>query len=151
MMGCGKGIWIKAGGSALILIDASAFIEFLNRTGSRADVLIEQLIRDNDGIALADVTLTEILQGIKNDHEFREVKASLLTFPILSLKSPESCVAAAELHRKCRKKGFTIRSTIDLLIAQIALEHRVTLLHNDRDFDAIAQVCDLKVMASIHA
>lgn len=135
----------------MILIDASAFIEFLNRTGSRADILIEQLIRDDDGIALADLTLTEILQGIKNDREFREVKASLLTFPILSLKSPESCVAAAELHRKCRKKGLTIRSTIDLLIAQIALEHHATLLHNDRDFDAIAQMCDLKVLAAYHA
>lgn len=135
----------------MILIDASAFIEFLNRTGSRADILIEQLIRDDDEIALADVTLTEILQGIKNDREYRDVKASLLTFPILSLKSPESCVAAAELHRKCRKKGLTIRSTIDLLIAQIALEHGGTLLHNDRDFDAIAQVRDLKVMTANHA
>jgi hypothetical protein len=134
----------------LILIDASAFIEFLNRTGSRADILIEQLIRDDDEIALADVTLTEILQGIKNDREYRDVKASLLTFPILSLKSPESCIAAAELHRKCRKKGLTIRSTVDLLIAQIALEHRATLLHNDPDFNAIAQVCDLKVMTANH-
>lgn len=130
----------------MILIDASAFVEFLNRTGSRADILIEQLIRNDDEIALADVTLTEILQGIINDREYRDVKASLLTFLILSLKSPESCIATAELHRKCRKKGLTIRSTIDLLIAQIALEHRATLLHNDRDFDAIAQVCDLKVM-----
>jgi len=134
----------------LILIDASAFIEFLNRTGSRANILIEQLIRDDDEIALADVTLTEILQGIKNDREYRDVKASLLTFPILSLKSPESCIAAAELHRKCRKKGLTIRSTVDLLIAQIALEHHATLLHNDRDFDALAQVCDLKVMTANH-
>jgi predicted nucleic acid-binding protein len=134
----------------LILIDASAFIEFLNRTGSRADLLIEQLIRNGEEIALADLTLTEILQGIKNDREYREVKSSLLTFPILSLKSPESCIGAAELHRKCRKKGLTIRSTIDLLIAQIALEHQVTLLHNDRDFDAIARVCDLLVMPTTH-
>lgn len=129
----------------MILIDASAFIEFLNRTGSRADNLIEQLIRNNDEIALADITLTKILQGIKNDREYRDVKASLLAFPILSLKSMESYVSAAELHRKCRKKGLTIRSTVDLLIAQIALEHRASLLHNDRDFDAIAQVCDLPV------
>lgn len=130
----------------MILIDASAFIEFLNRTGSRADLLIEQLIRDDADIALADITLTDILQGIKSDREHREVKASLLIFPILSLKGAESCIAAAELHRKCRKKGLTIRSTVDLLIAQIALEHRATLLHNDRDFDAIAQVCDLRLL-----
>jgi predicted nucleic acid-binding protein len=131
----------------LILIDASAFIEFLNRTGSREDILIEQLILNNEDIVLADITLTEILQGIKTDREYREVKASLLTFPILSLKSPDSYIAAADLFRKCRKTGLTIISTVDLLIAQIALEHNATLLHNDRDFDAIAQVCDIKIYA----
>lgn len=130
----------------MILIDASAFVEFLNRTGSREDILIAQLIRNDDPIALADITLTEILQGIKNDRECREVKTSLLTFPILCLKNTESYISAAELYRKCRKKGLTIRSTIDILIAQIALEHSATLLHNDRDFDAIAQVCELRLM-----
>ncbi len=129
----------------MILIDASAFIEFLNRTGSREDILIEQLILNNEDIVLADITLIEILQGIKTDREYREVKASLLTFPILSLKSPDSYIAAAELFRKCRKRGLTIRSTIDLLIAQISLEHGATLLHNDRDFEAIAQVCDIRI------
>jgi predicted nucleic acid-binding protein len=129
----------------LILIDASALIEFINRSGSREDSLIEQLIHNDEDIALSDITLTEILQGIKNDREFRDVKSSLLTFPILSLNGAESYIAAAELYRKCRKKGLTIRSTVDLLIAQIALEHHTALLHNDRDFDALAQVCDLKM------
>jgi predicted nucleic acid-binding protein len=129
----------------LILIDASAFIEFLNRTGSREDTLIEQLISNNEDIVLTDITLTEILQGIKTEREYREVKTSLLTFPILSLKSPHSYIAAADLYRKCRKRGLTIRSTIDLLIAQIALEHGATLLHNDRDFEAIAQVCNIRI------
>jgi predicted nucleic acid-binding protein len=129
----------------LILIDASAFIEFLNRTGNREDTLVEQLIINNEDIVIADITLTEILQGIKTDREYREVKASLLTFPILSLKSPDSYIAAADLYRKCRKRGLTIRSTIDILIAQIALEYGATLLHNDRDFEAIAQVCDIRI------
>ena len=130
----------------MIIIDASAFIEFLNRTGSRADTMIEQRIRNNDDVALADITLTEILQGIRDDKEYQQVKSSLLTFPILSLKSAESYVSAAELYRKCRKKGLTVRSTVDLLIAQIAMEYQASLLHNDRDFDANAQVCDLRIL-----
>jgi predicted nucleic acid-binding protein len=145
MRGCGKETWPKAGGIVLILIDASAFIEFLNHTGSRADTLIERLIRSDADIALADITLTEILQGIKTDREYRDVKASLLTFPLLSLNGAGSYVAAAELYRKCRKKGLTVRSTVDLLIAQIAVENRVALLHNGRDFDALAQLCDLRI------
>jgi len=128
----------------LILIDASAFIEFLNHTGSSIDTLVEQLIDDAEDVALAEITLTEILQGIKTDREYLEVKAALLTFPVISLNGAESYIAAAELYRKCRKKGLTIRCTVDLLIAQIALEHHLPLLHNDRDFNALAQVSDLK-------
>lgn len=128
----------------MILIDASAFIEFLNRTGSREDTLIEQFIINDEDIVIADITLTEILQGIKTDREYREVKASLLTFPILSLKSPDSYIAAADLYRKCRKRCLTIRSTVDLLIAQIALEYGAALLQNDRDFETIARVCDIR-------
>lgn len=121
----------------MILIDASAFIEFPNRTGSRADKAIEQLIVNDDEVALPDIALTEILQGIKDDREHESIKRILLTFNILSLGA-ESCLAAAGLYRKCGKKGLTVRSTVDLLVAQIALEHKATLLHNDRDFHSIA-------------
>jgi predicted nucleic acid-binding protein len=129
----------------LVLIDTSAFIEFLNRTGSREDLLIEQLITNDDEIAIPDIALTEILQGIRNEQEYIDVRKSLLTFPVLSLTGTNSYISAAELYRKCRKKGATVRNTVDLLIAQIALENKATLLHNDRDFTAIADICDLKV------
>lgn len=129
----------------MILVDTSAFIEFLNRTGSREDRIVEQLVADNDEIAIPDISLTEILQGIRDEQEYAEVKSSLLTFPILSLTNTNSYIAAADLYRKCRKKGATVRNTVDLLVAQIAVEHKATLLHNDRDFDAIAKICDLKL------
>lgn len=129
----------------MILVDTSAFIEFLNRTGSREDRIVEQLVADNDEIAIPDISLTEILQGIRDEHEYAEVKLSLLTFPILSLTNTNSYIAAADLYRKCRKKGATVRNTVDLLVAQIAVEHKATLLHNDRDFDTIAKICDLKL------
>ncbi len=129
----------------MILIDTSAFVEFLNRTGSRADQIVERLIINDDDIALPDIALTEILQGIKDDREHAQVRQSLLTFDILSLKGAESYLAAAELYRKCRKKGLTVRNTIDLLVAQLALEHKAHLVHQDRDFQAIANVCPLKI------
>ena len=129
----------------MILIDSSAFIEFLNRTGSPFDREIERLINDDEDLAVADIILTETLQGIKDDIEYREVKESLLSFPLYSMKGIDSYIAAAELYRKCRKKGFTVRSTVDLLIAQIAIENDLILMHNDKDFDAIANVSGLKV------
>ena len=133
----------------MVLIDASAFIEFLNRTGSRADKAVEQLIVNDEDVAIPDIALTEILQGIKDDHEYENIKQTLLTFDILSLKSTESYLAAADLYRQCRKKGLTIRGTIDLLVAQIALENKAQLLHKDRDFDTIARVCPLKIYARL--
>jgi predicted nucleic acid-binding protein len=129
----------------LILIDTSAFIEFLNRAGSREDLIIEQLLMDDEDVAIPDIALTEILQGIRDEHEYAEVKKSLLMFPILSLAGTNSYIGAAEMYRKCRKKGATVRNTVDLLVAQIAVENKAALLHNDRDFTAIAGVCDLKV------
>jgi len=129
----------------LILIDTSAFIDFLNKTGSPFDREIESLISNNEDTAIADIVLTEVLQGIKDDKDYREVKKSLLAFPLYSLKSFDSFVAAADLYRKCRKKGHTIRNTVDLLIAQIALENNLILLHNDKDFDTLADICNLKI------
>ena len=129
----------------MILIDTSAMIEFLNKTGSSVDRAVEQLIMSNADVVLARITLTEILQGIRNDREHEAVKASLLAFPCLGLGSTESYLAAAEYYRACRKKGITVRSTVDLLIAQTAIEHDARILHNDRDFDAIAGVCGLKI------
>lgn len=128
----------------MILIDTSAFIEFLNRTGSPIDTEIEYLITNNEEIAFADIIITEILQGIKDDKEYNEVKKSLLSFPIYSLKGINSYIKAAELYRKCRGKGLTVRSTIDLLISQIVLENNLSLLHNDKDFESIASVSDIK-------
>ncbi|MEW6328131.1 MAG: PIN domain nuclease [Thermodesulfobacteriota bacterium] len=129
----------------MILIDTSAFIEFLNKTGSLFDKEIESLISNNEDVAIADIVLTEVLQGIRDDRDYTEVKKSLLSFPVYSPKGVDSFVAAANLYRKCRKKGLTIRSTVDLLIAQIALENDLALLHNDRDFDTLSKICKLKI------
>jgi predicted nucleic acid-binding protein len=129
----------------LILIDTSAFIEFLNKTGSPFDREIESLISKDKETAIADIVLTEVLQGIKNDKDYAEVKKSLLSFPVYSLKGVDSFIAAADLYRKSRKKGLTIRNTADLLIAQIAIENNLILLHNNKDFDALADMCNLRI------
>ncbi len=127
----------------MILIDTSAFIEFLNCTGSALDTEIERLITRKEDVALSDIILMEILQGIENDKEYKQIESSLQAFPIYSLKNTGSYIAAADLYRRCRKRGITIRSTIYLLVAQVALENNLTLFHNDKDFNDIAEVCVL--------
>lgn len=68
----------------MVPIDTSAFIEFLNRTGSREEKIREKLVEDDDEIAIPDISLTEILQGIRDGRKYADVKMSLLTIPILS-------------------------------------------------------------------
>lgn len=129
----------------MVLIDTSAFIEFLNRTGTREDRAIEKMFLNDEDIGIPRLALTEILQGIRDDSKHAEVKKSLLTFPAFSLKNSDSYLATADLYRACRKKGLTVRSTIDLIIAQIAIEQNAALMHRDADFDSIARVSNLKI------
>lgn len=129
----------------MIIIDTSALIEFLNKTGSSFDREIESLINSDEDTAIADIVLTEVLQGIKDDKDYMEVKQALLSFSVYSLKGVDSFIAAADLYRKCRETGHTIRNTVDLLIAQIALENDLIILHNDRDFETLADICKLRI------
>ncbi|MFZ4855952.1 MAG: type II toxin-antitoxin system VapC family toxin [Desulfuromonadaceae bacterium] len=133
----------------MILLDTSVLIEFLNRTGSLFDKSVEALIANDTDIAIADITLTEVLQGIRSERDYCEVRASLMTLPTLSLKDRDSYIKAADLYRKCRARGLTIRSTIDVIIAQTAIENNAELLHNDRDFEAIASVSSLKLCSQV--
>lgn len=132
----------------MILIDTSAFIEFLNETGSPQDRFISSILaNDGEELAITDIILTEVLQGIRDDGLFKEIKESLLAFQLFSLKSPDSYIEAAQLYRRCRKKGYTVRRTADCLIAQAAIENGLELLHKDRDFEFLAKVSNLKLLS----
>lgn len=123
----------------MILVDTSVWIDFFKGTRSKHHLALHQLIEEGEDIAIADIILTEILQGIKSDRHFRQVKSYLLGFPIYSLKAVNSYVEAAQIYRQAQKKGLTIRRPLDCIIARIAIENDLVLFHNDRAFDAIAR------------
>jgi predicted nucleic acid-binding protein len=91
-------------------------------------------------LALTDFILCEILQGIREDAAFERTRGLLLLYPILRLERLATFEHAARLYRTCRKRGLTIRKTIDCLIAALCIEEDVELFHKDADFDAIARV-----------
>lgn len=133
----------------MILVDTSIWIEFFNGTGSAADRLLQDLLEREEDLCISDFILVEVLQGFKKDADFDLARGHLLKFPIYSLKTPDSYVSAAQIYRKCRKQGITIRKTIDCLIAQTAIEHKLALLHHDSDFDLIAKVSALTIFLSV--
>ncbi|NPV58261.1 MAG: PIN domain nuclease [Actinobacteria bacterium] len=124
----------------MVLVDTSVWVDFLRGVDSPHRLVLRGLISAEEEVCLADIILAEVLQGIRSDRDFRAVKRNLMEFPIYSLKGVESYVSAAMLYRRCRKCGITLRGIIDCLIAQIAIEHGLVILHKDRDFERIAKV-----------
>jgi len=129
----------------VILVDTSIWIDFFAGRDTPYVATLEQLILDEEDLALCGIILTEILQGIGDDASYRQVKRFL--DPLIMLPMPETVyVRAADIYRKLRKAGITIRKTNDCIIAATALEHRCQLLHNDKDFLPIAAHFSLKAI-----
>ena len=129
----------------VILVDTSVWIDFFAGRDTPYVTTLEQLILDEEDLALCGIILTEILQGIGDDASYRLVKRFL--DPLIMLPMPETVyVRAAGIYRKLRKSGITIRKTNDCIIAATALEHHCQLLHNDKDFLPIAEHFSLKTI-----
>ena len=129
----------------MILIDSSIWISFFNEPHSRYAVTLRELIEAGEELCLADIVLTEVLQGISEDEIFQKVKYTLLKFPIFRPAGLHTYLKAAEIFRACRKQGKTVRRTIDSLIAAIAIENDLEIFHCDRDFDRIGACVNLKI------
>ncbi len=129
----------------MTLIDTTIWIDFLNGIDTPQVKRLTELIKEGD-ICISGIILTEVLQGIKDDKEFEEVRDLLIDIPIYETRGIHTYLHAAQIYRKCRKEGYTVRKTIDCVIAAIVLENDLALLHNDRDFDLIAKYVGLKIV-----
>lgn len=125
---------------AVVLVDSSVWIDFLRDVQTPQAVALHELLPQRKA-ALTAVIYQEILQGAATPAGFTKLKRYFRTLPFLNPAHPiETWEAAAELYMRCRQRGYTPRSPHDCLVARIALEHRTPLLHDDRDFEAIAEV-----------
>lgn len=117
----------------MILVDTSVWIDYLNGVqGKHTDTLDSGIVEGT--VAMGDLIFLEILQGIRDDREYRKTKQTLMTLDRLEmfgLGMPEKC---AENYRLLRKEGITIRKTTDVIIATFCIEQRMPLLFIDRDF-----------------
>lgn len=129
----------------MILVDSSIWIDFFKGSNTDPVQILERLLQEEEDLSLSDYILTEVLQGFKNDTDFERVRKYFLLFPIYSPSSPDSYIQAARIYRLCRQRGITIRNTVDCLIAQTALENDLVLLHDDSDFDRLAEVAPLAI------
>jgi predicted nucleic acid-binding protein len=117
----------------MILVDTSVWIDYLNGIPSRHTDALDAAIVEGV-VALGDLIFLEILQGIRDDREYRTTRQSLMTldrFEMFGKGMPEKC---ADNYRTLRKRGMTIRKTTDVIIATFCIEQRMPLLFTDRDF-----------------
>lgn len=128
-----------------VLIDTSVWIDFFRGAPSRENALLKDCLGRRDNIFTAGVIVQEILQGIRDDSQYRSVREYLFLFPKIDSEFSDY-VDAADVYRSLRKKGLTIDSPVDCLIAVLALRHRVSLLYKDSDFTQISRYYPLSVV-----
>jgi predicted nucleic acid-binding protein len=131
----------------LIIVDTSVWVDFLRGIVTRqTDWLDSALGRQR--LALLDIILCEVLQGIEEPRKAAQVKKDLLTLSVLGTGGSEMAVAAADHYQVLRRKGFTVRKTIDCWIATFCLREGHSLLHSDRDFHPFENHLGLRVVST---
>jgi predicted nucleic acid-binding protein len=126
----------------VIVVDSSVWIDFLNgRKASHVERL--QAALGVDEIIVGDLMLCEVLQGLGSERDARQVESLLRRFELVPMAGDAIAVSAARNFRSLRRRGITIRKTIDLLIGTWCIENRRPLLHNDSDFKPMAQYLGL--------
>jgi predicted nucleic acid-binding protein len=130
----------------MILIDTSILIDFLKGKETEKTFKFEEIIKNEIPYGINNFIYQEILQGSRTEKEYTILNEYLQSQRFYDLKfGVKSYENAARMYFLCRNMGITIRSTIDLLIAETAIENKLFLLHDDRDFTNIAEVVnDLK-------
>jgi len=128
----------------LVLVDTSVFINFFNGKNTEKTSLLRKLILNGEDIAITGLIYQEVLQGIRTEKVFKELKGILDDFYYIN--TPESIyLESAQLFRKLQSKGATIRKSIDIIIAQLAINSNIPILEHDRDFIRIAEHSQLKI------
>ena len=129
----------------MILVDTTVWVDFFSgRPCPHVDIL-EQLLQTGEDICICGIILAEVLQGIRSDSDHTKTKEffeSLIFLPM----TRTTFLLSSKIYRTLRKKGITIRTPLDCMIASVAIEHRLPLLHNDRDFNQIAKHTSLEVV-----
>jgi predicted nucleic acid-binding protein len=130
----------------VIAVDTSVWIDFFAGRASPQVEHLRECLDGRDDVALTDIVLTEILQGLRSDGDVRRVDDYLSALEILRLNDLSDFRFAAALYRSARRRGLTIRRTNDCLIAAVCIRAQVPLLHADADFDRLASVAELAVL-----
>lgn len=132
----------------MILVDSSAWVEFLRATGSPAHLRLRSALQEGVELACTDVVVMEILAGARDDADRDRLRRLLYGAEFLAVDGPADYEQAAELYRACRREGETPRKLSDCLIAAVAIRSGAELLCEDADFVVLARHSPLRLVAA---
>ncbi len=129
-----------------VLVDTSAWVEYLRGTGSPHNVWIREAIAEERPLGWTDPVVYELTAGARTSERALELRGLLMRGPMHPVAGLQDWEDAATLYRSARTRGLTVRSSIDCLISAVALRTDNPILAVDRDFEVLAQVSDLELV-----
>jgi len=129
----------------MILVDSSVWIDYFNGKITKQTNFLDSLL-GSEVIVIGDIILTEVLQGFQQDRDFNKAMKLLDSLIFRQMLGKEIAVKSAKNYRVLRKKGGTVRKTIDFIIATFCIANNLPLLHSDRDFHPMEKYLNLKVI-----
>ena len=129
----------------MVLVDTSVWVDYFNGLETPRTDRLDQLL-GSGRLLTGDLILAELLQGLAKDADYRTARRLLLELPCAELVGRDNALRAADYYRRLRKRGVTVRKTIDVLIGTYCIQHGHELLHADRDFDSMQRHLGLRVL-----
>jgi predicted nucleic acid-binding protein len=129
----------------MIVVDSSVWIDFFNGRKTRQTDWLDSAL-GNTPLVMGDLILTEVLQGFQDDKDFKAAKDLLSGIPFMTMVGHDLALKSAAHYRTLRKKGVTVRKTIDVMIGTFCIHHQFHLLHDDRDFEPMVKHLGLKTV-----
>ena len=129
----------------MIVADTSAWIDYVRGIDApHTELLDRELLRSR--LATGDIIIAEFLQGFRTERDFKAARQLMDRLEYHDFLGKERALRAAGNYRLLRKKGVTVRKTVDVMIATFCVDKGFELIHNDRDFDAMEKVLGLRVL-----
>lgn len=129
----------------MTLIDSSVWIDYFNGKNTKGTDILDSLLGVQP-IATGDLIVAEVLQGFRNQKDYEQAKTLFATLHFYTFGGWNIALKSAENYRFLRKKGITVRKTIDVFIATFCIEKGIALLHSDKDFEPLEVNLGLKVL-----
>lgn len=131
----------------MIFVDSSVWIDYFNGKSTSETETLNSLL-GVEPIATGDLILSEVLQGFRKDKDYKTAKNLLTLLTVFNMLDTSIAIESADNFRLLRKKGITVRKTVDAIIATFCIKNNLPLLHSDKDFEPFHKYLRLKIFPS---